>query len=62
MTANLGSVYDIPASLRDDKSDVSTAATTKMMASSLSKDFRQTEGALYKPAATTFFSGQEQPV
>ena len=38
LTANLGSQFDIPAHLRDDKS-VSTAATTKIM-STTDKNFR----------------------
>ena len=43
LTANLGSVYDIPASMRDDQS-MSTKASTKIT-STTQKEFRQTEGA-----------------
>ena len=57
MTANLGSVYDIPASMRDDQS-VSTKASTKIT-STTQQEFRQTEGATYKPTFTTFFSSAE---
>ena len=58
MTANLGSAYDIPASLRDDSSIAgSTKASTKIT-STTAKSFRQTEGATYKPPFQTFFTGE----
>lgn len=54
LTSNLGSVYDIPPEIRDDQS-LSTKASTKIT-STTQKEFRQTEGASFKPSYQTFFS------
>ena len=61
MTAQLGSIYDIPLKqdqLHSDQKQAapSTAAGTSLRFDEMSGNFGETEGAKYKPKFSTFYS------
>lgn len=59
LTANLGTIYDIPSSMLDESEQTkSTMASTKMMSFS-TRDFRKTEGAIFKPPGSDWTNGDE---
>lgn len=65
MTAQLGSVYDVPiASASTTDGALSTSASTKVASSVKFSDtsgaFTQTEGATYKPPFKTFYTNGDQ--
>lgn len=59
MTAQLGSIYDVPLSQSMDQKSrktTSTAANSTMKFSDTTGDFSMTEGARFKPAFKTFYT------
>ena len=68
MTAQLGSIYDIPINVTDQSTDVgssvmeSTKAGSSMHFSDTTGNFCQTEGAKYKPSFKVFYTNSEQEV
>ena len=66
MTAQLGSIYDVPLTQSQQQlgapSEASTKAGTSVRFSDTAGDFSQVEGAKYKPAFKTFFTNSEQEV
>ena len=67
MTAQLGSIYDIPTSMSSDVASTkassnqtgATLAGSYVRFSDTANDFRQTEGATYKPPFKSFFTNNE---
>lgn len=65
MTAQLGSIYDVPLSQSQDASSSvagSTQAGSSVRFSDTVGTFTQTEGATYRPAFKTFYTNSEQEV
>ena len=65
MTAQLGSVYDVPISITDSHADImssSTKAGSSVKFSEMNNQFSQTEGATFKPAFKSFYTNSEQEV
>ena len=68
MTAQLGSIYDIPINVTDQSTDVgssvmeSTKGGSSMHFSDTTGNFCQTEGATYKPPFKVFYTNSEQEV
>lgn len=62
MTAQLGSVYDVPINVNESQADgssVSTKAGSSVRFSDMTGGFSQTEGATFKPAFKTFYTNAE---
>ena len=62
MTAQLGSVYDVPINVNESQASESTKAGSSVRFSDMSRDFSQTEGATFKPAFKSFYTNAEQEV
>lgn len=67
MTAQLGSIYDVPTSQAESTLDgvsatASTQAASTVRFSDTTGAFTQTEGATFKPAFRTFYTNNEQEV
>lgn len=65
MTAQLGSVYDVPININDSQADMMSASTkagSSVRFSEINNQFSQTEGATFKPAFKSFYTNSEQEV
>ena len=60
MTAQLGSIYDVPVTSQQD--DQSTKPGSSVRFSETTGPFTQTEGATYKPQFKSFYTNGDQEV
>jgi len=62
MTAQLGSIYDVPTSMSQDTASTkagSTQAGGSVRFSDTTNTFKQQEGATYKPPFKSFYTNNE---